>query len=73
MIYKNPDYTYFVIDGMEKCKYALNDIREGKLRCFIEMSACEGSCIGGPIMEKHRNRPLRNYQYVKSYAGEERF
>ncbi len=74
MIYKNPDYTYFVIDGMEKCKYALNDIREGKLhRCFIEMSACEGSCIGGPIMEKHRNRPLRNYQYVKSYAGENDF
>lgn len=74
MIYKNPSYTYSVIDGMNSCKNALDDIRSGNLHhFFIEMSACKGSCIGGPILEKKKNQPLRNYQSVMSYAGEKDF
>ena len=53
---ENTDYQYMVIDGIENCISALRDIESGKVhKCFIEMSACAGSCIGGPVMEKfHR-------------------
>lgn len=55
-----PEYTYMAIDGMENCIAALKDIEQGKLRrCFIEMSACSGSCIGGPVMEKYHRSPVR--------------
>lgn len=47
----NPNYSYLVIDGMENCVAALDDIVSGRLKnCFIEMSACAGSCVAGPAM-----------------------
>ncbi|HPE94941.1 MAG TPA: [Fe-Fe] hydrogenase large subunit C-terminal domain-containing protein [Bacillota bacterium] len=71
---KNPDYTYISVDGIEKCRAVLDDISAGNIhKCFIEMSACEDSCIGGPVMKKERNTPLKNYQTVHSYAGKEDF
>lgn len=69
-----PDYTYIAIDGVENCIAALKDIEEGRLtNCFIEMSACVGSCIGGPVMEKYRRSPIRDYKAVSDYAGEKDF
>ena len=64
------DYTYFAIDGVENCIAALKDIEEGNVhKSFIEMSACAGSCIGGPVMEKHRLNPVSDYTAVAKYAG----
>ena len=64
------DYAYLALDGVENCIAALRDIENGALHhCFIEMSACAGSCIGGPVMEKYRSMPVRNYLAVASYAG----
>ena len=70
-----PDYTYIAIDGVENCIAALKDIENGKThKCFIEMSACVGSCIGGPVMEKyHSTSPIKDYVTVASYAGERDF
>lgn len=69
-----PNYTYLAIDGVESCMAALRDIEEGKLdHCFIEMSACVGSCIGGPVMEKYHRAPVRDFVSVSRYAGEEDF
>ncbi|MDD6214069.1 MAG: [Fe-Fe] hydrogenase large subunit C-terminal domain-containing protein [Firmicutes bacterium] len=52
-------YRYVVIDGTQKCIDALNDIEKGGLKnCFIEMSACGGSCISGPIMRKRNHNPV---------------
>lgn len=49
---QDTSYTYMAIDGVENCIAALKDIESGKIHhCFIEMSACIGSCIGGPVME----------------------
>ena len=46
-------YTYIAVDGVERCMAALRDVEDGKLRhCFIEMSACDGGCVGCPGMEK---------------------
>lgn len=68
-------YTYMAIDGVENCISALKDIESGKIhKCFIEMSACAGSCIGGPVMEKyHRSAPVSDYMAVSNYAGTEDF
>ncbi len=67
-------YTYVAVDGPRECRAALNDIKEGSIhRCFIEMSSCKGSCIGGPIMEKYDNYPIRHYQMAVRYAGPDDF
>lgn len=69
-----PDYTYLALDGVENCKAALKEIENGRIHhCFIEMSACVGSCIGGPIMEKQHHTPLKDYMAIADYAGETDF
>ena len=69
-----PNVKYLAIDGVEKCMAALRDIESGKVHhCFIEMSACEGSCINGPIMSKANNMPVMDYIAVANYAGEKDF
>ena len=65
----SPDYAYLVVDGIENVLAALDDIKQGRLKkCFIEMSICAGSCIGGPAIgagaapschRHHRGEPLR--------------
>jgi len=71
---QNAEYTYLAIDGVENCISALKDIKKGKLsKCFIEMSACIGSCIGGPVMEKRHHSPVRDYITVLGYAGNNDF
>ena len=67
-------YTYMSIDGTDNCIAALKDIESGKIHnCFIEMSACAGSCVGGPVMEKYHRMPIRDYAAVAKYAGEKDF
>jgi uncharacterized Fe-S cluster-containing protein len=64
----NPDYTYISVDGIENCIAAIADIAGGKLKkCFVEMSACAGSCTGGPVMDK-RLTPVRNCIAISNYA-----
>ena len=67
-------YTYIAIDGVENCMAALKDIESGKIhKCFIEMSACIGSCINGPVMRKSHSSPINDYMSVANYAGERDF
>ena len=74
MAERREGYTYLALDGVEACMAALQDIQEGKIhRCFIEMSACQGSCIGGPVMERHNRMSIRDYITVSNYAGREDF
>ena len=69
-----PGVTYLAIDGVEECMAALRDIESGKVHnCFIEMSACEGSCINGPIMGKRSSMPIKDYMAIANYAGEKDF
>ena len=67
-------YAYLAIDGVENCIAALRDIENGKIhKCFIEMSACAGSCVGGPVMEKYHRSPVKDYMSVANYAGTKDF
>ena len=70
-----PGFTYLALDGVENCIAALKDIESGRIhKCFIEMSACVGSCIGGPVMEKyHSTAPIKDYVTIAAYAGEKDF
>ena len=62
------------IDGVENCISALNDIESGNIEnCFIEMNACKGSCIGGPVMDKVGHAPIKDYLLINKYAGEKDF
>lgn len=74
MAQNEPGYTYLAVDGVENCIAALRDIENGNIHhCFIEMSACVGSCVGGPVMEKYHRSPVKDYMAVAGYAGERDF
>ena len=75
MAQDTPDYTYIALDGVENCIAALKDIESGKVhKCFIEMSACVGSCMGGPVMEKyHHTETITDYITIANYAGKKDF
>ncbi len=68
-------YKYIAIDGVENCIAVIKDIIDGKIhKCFIEMSACHGSCVGGPVIEKyHHHSTVKDYIEVANYAGEKDF
>jgi PAS domain S-box-containing protein len=71
---KNRDYTYLSVDGIENCKACIEDVIRGRLdKCFIEMSACSGSCSMGPAMSKNWDYPVQNYIAVNSVAGTKDF
>ena len=75
MAQENTGYTYLALDGVENCIAALKDIESGKIhKCFIEMSACVGSCMGGPVMEKyHHTETVKDYITITKYAGAKDF
>ncbi len=69
-----PEYQYMAIDGVENCIAALRDMENGNIHhAFIEMSACVGSCIGGPVMEKYHRSPVKDYIAISRYAGKKDF
>ncbi len=72
---ENSKYTYVAIDGVENCMSVLKDIEKGKIHnCFIEMSSCIGSCVGGPVIEKYQHDSnVKDYIEVASYAGTKDF
>ena len=50
---KSPGYRYVSVSGYRACVQAIRDIQKGKISsCFVEMSLCEGSCVGGPSFRK---------------------
>ncbi len=75
MAQENTGFTYLALDGVENCIAALKDIESGLIHnCFIEMSACIGSCMGGPVMEKyHHTETVRDYIAIAKYAGAKDF
>ena len=72
---ESTDYTYVAVDGVENCMAVLKDIEKGKIhKCFIEMSSCNGSCVGGPVIEKyHHDSNIKDYLEVAAYAGSKDF
>ena len=62
-------FHYVAIDGVEKCRAALEEIAAGGLKgYFIEMNACEGGCINGPGMPKKRRGQILSGILVEQAA-----
>lgn len=69
---KKKGHSYIVVDGIQNCVNALKDVIGGKLSdCFIEMSACSGSCVGGPAMDRSHKALITNRIAVDNYSGDE--
>lgn len=64
-------YRHVAVDGLEACERTLKDVVAGKLKgCFIEMSACAGSCVGGPAFQERRLSPVVARLKVEDTAGD---
>ncbi len=62
------DWSYYSADGVENCIQIIKGLRDEKPeRCFIELSACIGSCVGGPATDKDPS-PVKDYLSVSRYA-----
>lgn len=71
-------HEYISLSGYKDCTQAINDICNGKVsKCFVEMSFCEGSCIGGPSFQKNNislltsnleiNKQSKDLDYSKDF------
>jgi len=74
MLSQSKEYNYLAVDGIDNCVRALTNIIGGNLtNCFIEMSACTTSCIGGPGMDKDNRMLLTDTIRINNYAKETDF
>jgi iron only hydrogenase large subunit-like protein/uncharacterized Fe-S cluster-containing protein len=56
------------VSGMEACMEVFNSIKSGDLKdVLIEASACNGSCIGGPVMIKTGENYYTKLKRVRNY------
>jgi len=71
---KTSEYHYMIVDGMENCINALENIESEELdNCFIEMSACRGSCINGPPARRKSNNIVGAILAVNKNTGAKDF
>lgn len=67
-----PGWNRVSVDGLADCMAALEELRGGNIsKVFVEMTACEGSCVNGPAIRSNRyeNR-VRGTVQVNRYAGD---
>jgi uncharacterized Fe-S cluster-containing protein len=58
------------VSGMEECIEVFNSAKSGDLKdVLIEVNACKGSCIGGPVMVKNGENYYTKLRKVRSYIN----
>ena len=71
---KDIDCTRIAVDGMLNIRAVLDELRDdASEHVFIEMSACEGSCINGPVMREHKKKRMLGAMKVENYSGDDLF
>lgn len=61
---------YVSVSGYHACVQAIRDIQKGNVSaCFVEMSLCEGSCIGGPSFRKKEYSLLSSSLKIKKHSS----
>ncbi len=64
----SPDYEYISVDGLARAKDVLSNIKTLS-GMFIEMHACEFSCINGPCaLNKEKGGFIKATETVRAYA-----
>ena len=67
---KTSGHDYVSVSGYNSCVQAIRDIQAGKISsCFVEMSLCEGSCIGGPSFRKIEHSLLSSSLQIKKQSS----
>ena len=67
-------YRRIAIDGVDNCRAVFDELENSQFgNVFIEMSACEGSCVNGPCIREHAERRLKGALRVDNFAGDQRF
>ncbi len=62
-------YELLKVDGINKCMEVFQALERGLLeKVCVEVSICEGSCLGGPGMPKDNRNHFKCYQRVKEYS-----
>ncbi|MBR4454739.1 MAG: 4Fe-4S binding protein, partial [Solobacterium sp.] len=52
----NLEYKYIDVEGVDRIKQVLEAMKDGTLKgYFAEMSACIGSCMGGPLLSHFKH------------------
>ncbi len=68
---KGKGMDYIAVDGFEDCMSALREIVSGNLHnYFIEMSACTGSCLGGPSFQKSKMRQICSKSLIQKESSD---
>ena len=63
-------YRRIAIDGIDNCRRVFDEIENSEFgKVFIEMSACEGSCVNGPCIRDHAERRLKGAMRVDTFSG----
>lgn len=63
-------YSFLHAEGMEECYQIVCAIKEGSLKnCIIEMSSCQGSCLGGPALARPIQNRFKGCIELRSYVG----
>lgn len=66
---RQPGYRYVSVDGLQNSMAAIDDVVAGRLPgCFIEISACNGSCVGGPSFQRQGRSALAGEIQVEGIA-----
>ena len=65
-------YKPLCVDDVENCKALFEDLRKGSIHgCFIEVNACPGGCINGPV-SGHAAGRFSAQLAVEDYTGAEK-
>ena len=64
----NPDYDYISVTGIKKCMEVLENIDQLD-GLFLEMSACDYSCVNGPSSIKNDGGCIKAIEVVRKYTN----
>lgn len=66
---RKKSYELLKVDGINKCLEVFQALEKGLLEnVCVEVSICEGSCLGGPGMPKDNRNHFKCYQRVREYS-----
>lgn len=68
--FKNRSLNTISVTGTEDCMEIFKSMEQGKLKnCFVEVSSCKGSCVGGPKMIKDEEGYYTRFNKVRNYIN----
>ena len=64
-------YRFISVCGLDNVKQFLTELEAGGCgRLFAELNACEGGCVGGPLIPEEKRAAYRGRLEVERYAGQ---